>query len=339
MTWTALGSEVDAMVADGSTNQTIGLVWGWHALSQGNPLNAPALPPNTSRYIIILSDGLNTQDRWYGNGSSQSNWRPRRPHVGGVPMPWPMDFIYALFVDIGGTQGNSTVLQNCASDASKYYDLTSASEISQAFNQIGQQITNCAGNSVVGRATWNLRESTARLEWPGIPPRSMPVPSRSMSHSIAHTIVRIMPYMAIMAVGFAALSWISPCNKGKPWWEKKGLVTDLCYWFIVPVFSRYARIGLAVLLAVYLMGINTANGLVAFFDHGHGPLSRLPFWWQLGLYLVASEFCLYWIHRAFHSGWLWLLPRGVLPPGRKIAEWTSASRFYTPSTDPRYSGG
>jgi hypothetical protein len=34
------------------------------------------------------------------------------------------------------------VLQNCASDPSMYYDLTSASEISQAFNQIGQKITN-----------------------------------------------------------------------------------------------------------------------------------------------------------------------------------------------------
>ena len=61
---------VDAMVAGGSTNQTIGLVWGWHAMSQGNPMNPPALPSNTSRYIIILSDGLNTQDRWYGDGSN-----------------------------------------------------------------------------------------------------------------------------------------------------------------------------------------------------------------------------------------------------------------------------
>ena len=140
--WTALGSEVDAMVADGSTNQTIGLVWGWHALSQGNPLNAPALPPNTSRYIIILSDGLNTQDRWYGNGSSQSTQVDDRMSAVCTNAKADGITIYALFVDIGGTQGNSTVLQNCASDASKYYDLTSASEISQAFNQIGQQITN-----------------------------------------------------------------------------------------------------------------------------------------------------------------------------------------------------
>jgi hypothetical protein len=50
--------------------------------------------------------------------------------------------IYAVFVDLNGTQGNSTVLQNCATDSSKYFDLTSAGAIVTAFNQIGQQITN-----------------------------------------------------------------------------------------------------------------------------------------------------------------------------------------------------
>jgi hypothetical protein len=140
--WTSLGSKIDAMAANGTTNQTVGLVWGWHALSQSNPLNAPALPANTSRYIIILSDGLNTQDRWYGDGSNQSTQVDDRMAAVCTNAKADGITIYALFVDIGGTQGNSTVLQNCASDPSMYYDLTSASEISQAFNQIGQKITN-----------------------------------------------------------------------------------------------------------------------------------------------------------------------------------------------------
>ena len=50
----------------------------------------------------------------------------------------------------------------------------------------------------------------------------------------AHSILKLAPYLAVMAVGFAALSWISPCNEGKPWWHKRGLVTDLCYLFIDP---------------------------------------------------------------------------------------------------------
>jgi hypothetical protein len=140
--WDTLSSEVDSMVANGSTNQPIGLVWGWHALSQSDPLDAPTLPDNTTRYIIILSDGLNTQDRWYGNGSDQSTSVDNRMSAVCANAKADHIIIYAVFVDIGGTQGNSTVLQNCATDASKYYDLTSTSQIANAFNLIGQQITS-----------------------------------------------------------------------------------------------------------------------------------------------------------------------------------------------------
>lgn len=140
--WTNLGNKVDAMVAGGGTNQTIGLVWGWHALSAGAPLSAGSPPANTTRYIIILSDGLNTQDRWYGNGVNQSTQVDGRMNAVCTNAKADGIIIYALFVDIGGTQGNSTVLQNCATDASKYYDLTSASQINAAFAAIGQQITN-----------------------------------------------------------------------------------------------------------------------------------------------------------------------------------------------------
>jgi len=140
--WTSLSNKVDAMFAGGSTNQTIGLVWGWHALSQGDPLNAPTLPSDTARYIIILSDGLNTQDRWYGNGSTQSTQVDSRMSAVCTNAKAAGIVIYSVFVDIGGTQGNSSVLQNCATDLSKYYDLTSASQINMAFAAIGQQITN-----------------------------------------------------------------------------------------------------------------------------------------------------------------------------------------------------
>jgi len=140
--WTSLNSKVTAMVAGGSTNQTIGLVWGWHALSTGNPLSAPSLPANTARYIIILSDGLNTQDRWYGDGMNQSSQVDARMSSVCSNVKANGIIVYAVFVDIGGTQGNSSVLQNCASDTSKYFDLTSASQISSTFAAIGQQITN-----------------------------------------------------------------------------------------------------------------------------------------------------------------------------------------------------
>ncbi len=136
-----LNSKVDAMVANGGTNQTIGLAHGMQMQTSGAPYNPPALPTNTTRYIILLSDGLNTMDRWYGTGSSQSSSVDNRMSAACTNAKNQGFIIYTIFVDLNGTQGNSTVLQNCASDAGKYYDLTTSGAIITTFNTIAQQIT------------------------------------------------------------------------------------------------------------------------------------------------------------------------------------------------------
>ncbi len=59
------------MEPTGNTNQGIGMAWAWMSLTQSDPLNAPAKDPNYTYKdaIILLSDGLNTQNRWYSNAS------------------------------------------------------------------------------------------------------------------------------------------------------------------------------------------------------------------------------------------------------------------------------
>ena len=54
------------MQPTGGTDQSVGLAWAWQSLLPGGPLNAPAEDSNTTynRVIILLSDGLNTEDRW-----------------------------------------------------------------------------------------------------------------------------------------------------------------------------------------------------------------------------------------------------------------------------------
>ncbi len=140
--WTALQNQAAAMSAGGSTNQTIGLVWGWQAFTSGNPLNAGALPANTTEVIILLSDGLNTQDRWYGDGSNQSTSVDDRMTTACGNARTAGIQIYTVFVDLNGTTGNSTVLQNCATDINHYFDLTTSGEIVTTFNQIGQTLAN-----------------------------------------------------------------------------------------------------------------------------------------------------------------------------------------------------
>jgi Flp pilus assembly protein TadG len=144
--WTDLNSQIDAMQPNGSTNQAIGVVQGWQTLTPGAPYGAPAVPENTARYIILLSDGLNTQDRWWGDGSTEGTtedgYIDAREQKACDAAKADGVIIYSIFLDIGGAHGNSAPLEYCASDSSKYFDLTTTSGVVTTFNQIAAQITN-----------------------------------------------------------------------------------------------------------------------------------------------------------------------------------------------------
>ena len=144
--WTALNNVVNNMNPNGATNQPLGLVWGWMSLVGGGPLTAPAKAPgyNYQTFIILLSDGLNTQDRWYGNGSATNTQVDGRMYnaantgtcqnikAAGI-------VIYTVQVNTGGDP-TSTLLQNCASTSDKFFMLTSSNQIVTTFNQIGNDI-------------------------------------------------------------------------------------------------------------------------------------------------------------------------------------------------------
>lgn len=144
--WTSLNTQVGNMQAAGSTNQAIGVANGWQMLTPGNPYGTPAVPANTARYIILLSDGLNTQDRWWGDGSSENTtddgYIDDRENKTCAAAKADGVIIYSLYVNINNSDGNSDPLSKCATDSSKYFVLSSASQISGAFAAIAQQITN-----------------------------------------------------------------------------------------------------------------------------------------------------------------------------------------------------
>src|SRR5260364_316528 len=89
---------------------------------------------------------------------------------------------------------------------------------------------------------------------------------------LGQTIEKVLPITLALAVVFSVLSHFWACNPGKPWWQKRELVTDMVYWFFVPVFARVLRIGLLVLGAGVVFNIHDADELIAFYENGHGPL-------------------------------------------------------------------
>jgi hypothetical protein len=138
---------VDAMTPNGSTNQPIGLVWGWQSLVGGGPLAAQAMDSNYNyqQTIILLSDGLNTQDRWYGDGSHTSTDVDGRMYADNATgtcanIKAAGVTIYTVQVNTGHDP-TSTLLQHCASSSDKFFLLTSADQIIATFQKIGTDLS------------------------------------------------------------------------------------------------------------------------------------------------------------------------------------------------------
>ena len=137
--WDAMNTLVTNMQPAGNTNQAIGLQLGWMSLVGGGPFSAPMKDPNYTyqQVIILLTDGLNTQDRWYGMTRHRSTTASRMTcnniKAAGV-------ILYTIQVNTGGDP-TSTLLQNCASSSDKFFLLTSADQIVTTFNAIGTNLS------------------------------------------------------------------------------------------------------------------------------------------------------------------------------------------------------
>ncbi|MEA2837382.1 MAG: hypothetical protein QOD89_1932 [Bradyrhizobium sp.] len=136
--WSKIKKRISDMEPTGNTNQGIGMAWAWMTLTQSDPYNAPAKDPNYTYKdaIILLSDGLNTQNRWYSN-ASQIDARQKilcdNAKAAGIT-------VYTVHVNTGGDP-TSAVLQYCASTPQNFYVITSASQTASVFSSIGTSLT------------------------------------------------------------------------------------------------------------------------------------------------------------------------------------------------------
>jgi len=136
--WTALKTAIDNLQPTGNTNQGIGLAWAWLTLGTGAPFNAPAKDSSYTYKdaVILLSDGLNTQNRWY-TSASQIDARQKilcdNAKAANIT-------IYTVQVNTGGDP-TSSVLQYCASGTDKFFLVTTASQTLSVFNSIGTSLS------------------------------------------------------------------------------------------------------------------------------------------------------------------------------------------------------
>jgi Flp pilus assembly protein TadG len=140
---TTLHGKINQMQAVGNTNVTIGLAWAWHLLSPTDIYTEGTAygTANTQKFIILLTDGDNTQNRF---SSSESSINARTTaacnnikalkNANGDP--------YIKVYTIRVIDGNATLLKGCATKEEMYYNVTSASDLNGVFATIGSEIAN-----------------------------------------------------------------------------------------------------------------------------------------------------------------------------------------------------
>jgi Flp pilus assembly protein TadG len=138
---TTIKGKINSLKANGATNQAIGMQMSWMMLQPTDPFVTPSKDANYkyTDAIILLSDGMNTQDRWYGNGSSWSSQvDARQQKLCDNIKTAKTTTIYTIQVNTDGDP-ESAVLKYCA-DSGQFYSSTTASGIATAFSSIGASL-------------------------------------------------------------------------------------------------------------------------------------------------------------------------------------------------------
>lgn len=139
--WGALNAKVDQMQPNGMTNVTIGLVWAWHALTPGAPFTQASAPAeDLDKVIILLTDGDNTE-AWNNASNSEvtsASAIDARTRLACQNIKAANIKLYTIRV----VDGNATLLRNCASSPSMYYDVQQASQLNAVFEQIATNLAS-----------------------------------------------------------------------------------------------------------------------------------------------------------------------------------------------------
>ncbi len=131
---TTTNTYVQALKTGGSTNVTIGVQWGMEVLSPAEPFASTVAfkDDTTLKYMIIITDGQNTDSRWFKNTvdiDKRTKLACEAANAQGITV-----FVVRVM------EGNSDLLKDCATKDEYYYDLTSASQLNTALSSVFEAI-------------------------------------------------------------------------------------------------------------------------------------------------------------------------------------------------------
>jgi hypothetical protein len=130
-----LYSKITTMTPAGNTNITIGLAWGLSLISNQSPFTEaePYGTENLTKYLVLITDGDNTENRWTNNTSSidaRTALACQSVKTAGV-------VLYTVRLQ----EGNDALLSACATSTDTYFNVEDVDDLVPTFQAIGEQIS------------------------------------------------------------------------------------------------------------------------------------------------------------------------------------------------------
>ena len=131
-------------------------------------------------------------------------------------------------------------------------------------------------------------------------------------------------YFLFAAVVFTPLALLFPSTQ-KQSVVRKDSITDVIYWFIVPVVF-YGPLRILLVSIIVALGIRSADDLNLIHTSGIGAVAELPIWVQTIIVFLLYDIIQYWTHRLFHTGKFW--PFHAIHHSPTEIDWMTSSRFH-----------
>ena len=128
-------ARIAAMAPSGNTNVTIGVQWGVESLTPTAPLSTGAAfsTPALEKHMIVVTDGLNTQNRWATDATAID--------ARAAQMCASAKALGIVIHTVRLQQGNAALLRACASKPEFFHDVAQANALDDAFDEILKQIS------------------------------------------------------------------------------------------------------------------------------------------------------------------------------------------------------
>lgn len=135
-----------------------------------------------------------------------------------------------------------------------------------------------------------------------------------------------LPTTLALAVVLTLVCALFPGASGKPWYRTSEMITDICWWFATPLFTRYLSLLLIITGTLWISMIVGDAAPDAEPRIGLSLLSGMPFWLAVVVYIVLIDIMMYVTHRAFHTMTLWHYH--AVHHSTEELHWISSRRFH-----------